>query len=93
MLFVYSSQKIMTKIEKKKKLLPTYLSYFFEHVTPSAVPRRIFILLIQYGRPKYEPKVLKTSLILFNFNQFKNCLFFLRNDLIALFSYLASEIS
>ena len=53
-----------------KKILPTYLSYIFEYVTPSTVPRRIFILLTQYGRQKSEPNFSKMSPILFNFNQF-----------------------
>ena len=53
MLFVDSRKKKVTKMftmpkKWKKKFLPTYLSYFLEHVTPSAVPRHIFILLNQY---------------------------------------------
>ena len=71
---------------KKKQILPTYISYFFEHVTPSAVPRRIFILLNQYWHPKHKPKFLKISPILFNFNQFNNCIFFLTNYFLTLFS-------
>ena len=86
----------MTKNWKKKeKILPTYLPivYFFEHVNPSTIPRHIFILLNQYGRLKIEPKFLKISPILFNFNQFNNFPFFLTNYFITLFSCLASKSS
>ena len=83
MLFVYS----------RKKILPTYLSYFFEHVTPSAILRCIFTLLNQYGRPKNEPKFLKISPIVFNSNQFNSCLFFLTKYFITLLSCLASKSS
>ena len=77
---------------KKKSYLPAYL-IFVEHVTAGAVPRRIFILLTQYGRPKNEPNFLKVSPISFNFNQFYiyNCLFFLPNYFITLLSCLASK--
>ena len=61
--------------------------------TDNAVPRRIFIPSNWYGRPKNEPKFLKTSPIFFNFNQFNNCPFFLHNYFITLFSCLASESS
>ena len=37
-----------------------------------------------YGRPKNEPKSLKTSPIFFNFNQCHNCPFFLPNYFITL---------
>ena len=81
------------KLKKKKKLLPTYVSCFFEHVTPSTIPRRIIILLNQYGRPKNEAKFLNISPILLNFNQFHNCPFFLTNFFITLLSFLASKSS
>ena len=68
----------MTKNSKKNFYLPTY-TIFFEHVTPSAVTRCISILLNQYGHPKNKPKFLKVSPILFNFNKFNNCSFFLPN--------------
>ena len=92
MLFVYCRKKIMTKIEKKNSYLPNY-PILFEHVNSSAVLRRIFIPLTQYGRPKNEPIFLKISPILFNFNQFNNCPFSLRNYFIILFSCLVSKIS
>ena len=41
-----------------EKVLPIY-SIFFDHVTPSAVPRGIYILVNQYERPKNKPKFLK----------------------------------
>ena len=63
-------------MKKNSTYLPTL---FFEHVTPSAIPRHIFILLNRYGWPKNESKLLKISPILFNFNQFNNCPFFLGN--------------
>ena len=94
MLFVYYKKKIMTKLEKKKNnsYLPTY-PIFFEHVNSSAGPRRIFIPLTQYGRPKNEPKFLKISPILFNFNHFNNCPFSLQNYFMTLYSCLVSKIS
>ena len=48
MLFVCSRKKNNDKKVKIffEKILPTYLSYFLEQVTPSAVARRIFTLLI-----------------------------------------------
>ena len=58
MLFVHSRKKIMTKKKKKKKKKKKN-PIFFEHVTPSAVPRLIFILLTQYGHPISEPNFLK----------------------------------
>ena len=54
MAFVYSRKKRQwqksekKKKKKKSKILPTYLSYFFWACNPSAVPRRISILLNQY---------------------------------------------
>ena len=69
MLFAYSRKKANDE-KLKKNFIPTYLSYFLEHVTPSAVPRCISILLTQYGHPKREPNFLKILPILFNFNQF-----------------------
>ena len=62
MLFIYSRKKTMTK--KWKKILLTYLSYFLEHVTPSAVPRHIFILLNQY----WISKKYVEQIILINYN-------------------------
>ena len=59
----------------------------------SAVPGLIFLPLNRYGRQKNEPKVLKTSPIFFNFNQFNNRPFFLPNYFITLFSCLASKSS
>ena len=70
MLFAYSGEKNNHK-KFKKNILPTYLAYFFEHVTPSVIPRRNFTPLNQYGRLKTEPKFFKMLPILFNFNQFK----------------------
>ena len=61
---------------------------FFDNCN-SAVPRRIFIPLNRYGRPKNELKFLKTSPIFFDFNQFNNCPFFLPNYFITLFSCLS----
>ena len=49
MIFVYSRKK--TNDKKVKKIKKPYLPtspIFLEYVTPSAVPRRIFILLNQY---------------------------------------------
>ena len=55
MLFVYSMKKNQW-LKFEKRILPTYLFYFFEHLTasavPSAIPRLIFMLLNQYGRSK-----------------------------------------
>ena len=52
MLFVQSRKKNWQKSPKKKnknkKSYPPTYPIFSEHVTPSAVPRRIFILLNQY---------------------------------------------
>ena len=74
--------------KRKKTILPN-LSYFSEYVTSSTIPRRIFILLNQYGHTKNESKFLKISPIQFNFNQFNNCPFLLTNYFITLFSCLA----
>ena len=94
MVFVKSRKGVITKNWKRnRKFLPTWLSYFFEHVTPSAIPRRVFILLNHWGRPKNEPKFLNIFSILFNFNQFNNCPFFLTNYFLTLFSFLASKSS
>ena len=57
----------------------------------SAVLGRIFIPLNWYGRPKNEPKFLKTSPFFFYFYQFNNCPFALPNYFIILFSCLASK--
>ena len=65
MLFVYSRKKNWQKSEKKKKkksYLPTY-PIFLEHVTPSAVPRHIFILLNQYWiSNKYVKQIILINL-------------------------------
>ena len=45
---VKSECEVTTEKKIKAPYLPTYLSYFLEHVTPCAVTRRIFILLNQY---------------------------------------------
>ena len=71
MLFAYRVEK-KDKNWKTKKILPTY-HIIFEHVNPSAVTRRIFIMLNQYVCPENKPKFLKIWPILFNFNQFNNC--------------------
>ena len=46
--FVYSRKKTMTKKWKKKKSYLRTYPVFLEHLTCSAVPRDIFILLNQY---------------------------------------------
>ena len=75
----------------KKKCLPTHLSYYFWAYKPHCHTLTYFIPLNQYGRPKNKPKCLNISPILFNFNQFNNCSFFLTNYFITLFSCLSSK--
>ena len=49
-------------MKKKKSYLPTY-PIFLEHVTPSAVPRHIFILLNQYWiSNKYVKQIILINL-------------------------------